>query len=183
MTMATGNAPKAVFEEGKAYKCGGEVFTVTARGDIAVGFENSDGNIFSARIRGTADSECACYAGMTIWAAEEVNADEKANAEITACLDDYIVDVDAAAEVEEINAEKNSLQAKVAEILNRPRKPVIDWKATFEDMQISEIFNLQKDLKKFLKLGQIELDDKIFANKKIPTTFAEGIFFSDYLLL
>ena len=70
------------------------------------------------------------------------------------------------AAVEEINAEKNSLKAKVAEILNRPRKSVIDWKATFEDMKISEILNLQKDLKKFLKLGQIDLAENIFSMLK-----------------
>lgn len=70
------------------------------------------------------------------------------------------------ATVEEVKAEKNSLKAKVAEILNRPRKSVIDWKATFEDMKISEILNLQKDLKKFLKLGQIDLAENIFSMLK-----------------
>ena len=74
------------------------------------------------------------------------------NAEIIACLDDYFVNSDDAAEVEEINAE-NTTTEKILKILKRPRKSVIDWKATFEDMKISELLNLQKDFKKYLKLG------------------------------
>lgn len=63
------------------------------------------------------------------------------------------------------NTEKN-LAEKVAEILNRPRKSIIDWKSTFDEMRISEILDLQKDLKKFLKLGQIELAENIFSMLK-----------------
>lgn len=70
------------------------------------------------------------------------------------------------AAVEEITAEKNSLKAKVAEILNRPHKSVINWKATFDDMKISEILNLQKEFKKYLKLGQIDLAENVFSMLK-----------------
>ncbi len=63
-------------------------------------------------------------------------------------------------------AEKNPLKAKVAKILNRPRKSVIDWKATFDDMKISEILNLQKEFKKYLKLGQIDLAENVFSMLK-----------------
>ena len=50
--------------------------------------------------------------------------------------------------------------------MKRPRKSIIDWKATFEDMKISELLNLQKDFKKFLKLGETELAENIFAMLK-----------------
>lgn len=74
------------FEEGKTYKHGDELFTVTARGDIAVGFEDENGHLFSTKIRGTSDCECACYAGMTIWASELVNI----AAEVDNELDEYL---------------------------------------------------------------------------------------------
>ena len=45
--------------------------------------------------------------------------------------------------IKEINAE-NSLKEKITEILKRPRKSVINWKATFEDMIVSELLNLPK---------------------------------------
>lgn len=55
----------------------------------------------------------------------------------------------AAAEVEEVNAEKNSLAEKVAEIKKRPRKSAIDWAGTkvFEKVFLAEnIFAMLKTL-------------------------------------
>ena len=68
-------------------------------------------------------------------------------------------------ELNNIALKADILKAKIAEQKNF-RKSVIDWKATFDDMKISEILNLQKDLKKFLKLGQIDLAENIFAMLK-----------------
>ena len=66
---------------------------------------------------------------------------------------------------EKIEAKADILKAKIAEQKNS-RKPIIDWKATFEDMQISEILDLQKNFKKFLKLGQIDLAENVFSMLK-----------------
>jgi len=66
---------------------------------------------------------------------------------------------------ENIEAKADILKAKIAE-QKKFRKPIIDWKATFEDMQISEILDLQKDFKKFLKLGQTDLAENVFSMLK-----------------
>jgi len=66
---------------------------------------------------------------------------------------------------EKVEAKAEILKAKIAEQKNS-HKSVIDWKATFEDMQISEILDLQTNLKKFLKLGQIDLAENIFSMLK-----------------
>ena len=66
---------------------------------------------------------------------------------------------------ENIEDKANILKAKIAE-QKKSHKPIIDWKATFEDMRISEILDLQKDFKKFLKLGEVDLAENIFAMLK-----------------
>ncbi|MBQ9441570.1 MAG: hypothetical protein IJU55_00970 [Selenomonadaceae bacterium] len=49
----------------------------------------------------------------------------------------------------------------------RPRKSCIDWAdAIFQNVTLPEIFKAQKELKKYLKLGQIELAENIFAMLK-----------------
>lgn len=66
---------------------------------------------------------------------------------------------------EKIEDKADILKAKIAE-QKKSRKPIIDWKATFEDMRISEILNLQKDFKKFLKLGEVDLAENVFSMLK-----------------
>lgn len=66
---------------------------------------------------------------------------------------------------ENIEAKADILKAKIAE-QKKNRKPIIDWNSFFEDMQISEILDLQKDLKKFLKVGQIDLAENVFSMLK-----------------
>lgn len=46
------------------------------------------------------------------------------------------------------------------------RKPIIDWDAVYNDFRIEEIFNLQKDFKKFLKLGEMKRAENVFENLK-----------------
>lgn len=92
------------------------------------------------------------------------------NAKLIACIDDYSVNVDVAAEVEEVNekpSEKEIFQAKIAEIKNRKHKSCIDWDAVYNDFRIAEIFNLQKDFKKFLKLGEMKRAENVFENLKL----------------
>ena len=104
------------------------------------------------------------------------------NNELIACLEDYIVDIDAAAEVEKVNANTASdnkeptifdkaklidkLKAKVAEQRARPHKSIIDWAGTFAEMRITELFDLQKDFKKHLKFGEVELAENVFSMLK-----------------
>ena len=95
---------------------------------------------------------------------------------------DYVEDTAAYGELKAIESEWNAifkkleyfenieekadiLKAKIAE-QKKSRKPIIDWKATFEDMRISEILNLQKDFKKFLKLGEVDLAENVFSMLK-----------------
>lgn len=67
------------------------------------------------------------------------------------------------AEVEEVNA----VAEKIAEIKNRPRKSVVDWTdAIFQNVTLPVIFKAQKFLKKYLKLGQLDLAENIFAMLK-----------------
>ena len=66
---------------------------------------------------------------------------------------------------ENIEEKADILKAKIAE-QKKSRKPIIDWKASFEDMQISEILDLQKDFKKFLKLGETDLAENVFSMLK-----------------
>lgn len=47
-----------------------------------------------------------------------------------------------------------------------PRKPIIDWDATFEEMRLEEIFTLQKNFKKYLKLGEMKLAETVFETLK-----------------
>jgi len=60
----------------------------------------------------------------------------------------------------------DELKAKVAEQRARPRKSIIDWAGTFEEMRITELFDLQKDFKKHLKLGEVELAENVFSMLK-----------------
>ena len=66
---------------------------------------------------------------------------------------------------ENIEEKADILKAKIAEQKNS-RKPIIDWKATFEDMRISEILDLQKDFKKYLKLGEVARAENVFSMLK-----------------
>ncbi len=87
--------------------------------------------------------------------------------EIQKAEDDLAYSLGQDAEVEEINAEKNSLKEKVAEIKNRPRKSAIDWAdAIFQNVTLPEIFQAQKFLRKYLKLGQLDLAENVFAMLK-----------------
>ena len=61
----------------------------------------------------------------------------------------------------------DELQAKIAEIKNRKHKSCIDWNAAYDDLRVDEIFSLQKDFKKFLKLGEMRLAEKTFENLKM----------------
>ena len=98
--------------------------------------------------------------------------------------ENYVEDATAFAELEEIEcnlkaqyrevaklkniaSKANILKAKIAEQKSRPRKSIIYWSGTFDEMKISEIFTLQKDFKKFLKIGQLELAESIFNQIKI----------------
>ena len=90
--------------------------------------------------------------------------------------------IDAAAEAEKVNANTASdnkeptifdkaklidkLKAKAAEQRARPHKSIIDWAGTFEEMRITELFDLQKDFKKHLKLGEVELAENVFSMLK-----------------
>lgn len=63
------------------------------------------------------------------------------------------------------------LCAKVAEQKERPHKSIIDWKSAVEenaktasDMPLK---NLQRAVKKFLKIGEIELAESIFEKIKL----------------
>ena len=95
---------------------------------------------------------------------------------------DYVEDTTAYRELKEIEREWNALfkeleyfenieekaeilKEKISEQKSRPHKG-IDWTATFDDMKISEILSLQKDFKKFLKLGQTDLAENIFSMLK-----------------
>ena len=66
---------------------------------------------------------------------------------------------------EKIEDKADILKAKIAEQKNS-RKPIIDWAKTFKEMKISEILDLQKDFKKFLKLGEIDLAENVFSMLK-----------------
>lgn len=118
------------------------------------------------------DTEFAVIGSLKFLSADNVVAtaeETDPNAEIIACIDEYSVDVDAAAEVEEVNAEpseKKILQAKIAEIKNRKHKSCIDWDAVYNDFRVEEIFNLQRDFKKFLKLGEMKRAETVFENLK-----------------
>lgn len=98
--------------------------------------------------------------------------------------ENYVEDATAFAELEEIEcnlkaqyrevaklkniaSKADILKAKIAEQKSRPRKSIIYWSGTFDEMKISEIFTLQKDFKKFLKIGQLELAESIFNQIKI----------------
>ena len=64
-------------------------------------------------------------------------------------------------------AENNLLKEEIAEILNRPHKSCIDWTdAIFQNVTLPEIFKAQKFLRKYLKLGQLDLAENIFAMLK-----------------
>ena len=64
-------------------------------------------------------------------------------------------------------AEKNPLKEKISEILNRPHQSCIDWTdVIFQNVTLPEIFKAQKNFKKFLKLGQIDLAENIFSMLK-----------------
>lgn len=69
--------------------------------------------------------------------------------------------------LENIAEKADVLKAKVAEQKSRRNKSVIDWSATLAEMKFEEIFTLQKDFKKFLKIGQLELAESIFNQIKI----------------
>ena len=60
----------------------------------------------------------------------------------------------------------DKLKAKAAEQRARPHKSIIDWAGTFEEMRITELFDLQKDFKKHLKLGEVELAENVFSMLK-----------------
>ena len=91
------------------------------------------------------------------------------------CLDDYIVtlDNDEMAETEEQNAEAaekeptliDKLRAKVKEQRER-RKSGIDWEATFADMRFEELKRMQSEMRRCLRIGEMELAASIFNNAK-----------------
>lgn len=68
---------------------------------------------------------------------------------------------------EDIEEKAEILKDKVAEQKNRKHKSVIDWSATLAEMKFEEIKTLQSKVKKFLKLGEIELAEIIFNQIKI----------------
>ena len=76
---------------------------------------------------------------------DEVQAAENAEKELINCLDDYIVDAGAAAEVEVENAKmanlavSDKLKAKIAEQKNKPRKSIIDWTALDDDSEVTTL--------------------------------------------
>ena len=76
---------------------------------------------------------------------DEVQAAENAEKELINCLDDYIVDAGAAAEVEVENAKmanlavSDKLRMKIAEQKNKPRKSIIDWTTIDEDNEVTTL--------------------------------------------
>ena len=58
------------------------------------------------------------------------------------------------------------LKAKVAEQKNKPRQSIIDWWAIQADNSIEELKALQKDFKKYLKLGETDLAENVFSMLK-----------------
>ena len=73
---------------------------------------------------------------------DEVQAAENAEKELIDCLDDYLVDADAATQVEVENAKmanlavSDKLRMKIAEQKNKPRKSIIDWTTIDEDNEV-----------------------------------------------
>ena len=121
------------FEEGKNYRVGDAICTVSARGDIAIAFATKF-NVFTAKIKHTADCEYVEYCGMRIWATDLVsNVDVKNEIDVqaeelaaeVAEIDpaEYAVSVDA----QEVAVQAEELAAEVAE-LKRRGATVIDAK-------------------------------------------------------